>query len=76
LKIKRTREEVVKCKGYETHSGRSVFGSMITDKGNVNLLTKENKEYYFKNKPKRALVRHYGIYKSGKMRNPVFVRWI
>jgi len=76
IKVKHTREVVVNCLGYKQDSKRSPFGSMITDKGNVSLLTEENKKFYLEHNPKQAVVNHFGIYPSGKMRNPRFERWV
>jgi hypothetical protein len=75
LKIKRIDTVIVNCLGYKQDSKRSKFGSMITDRCNVSLLTQENKDFYLKNKPDRAIIRYYGVYPSGKLRNPVFLEW-
>jgi len=76
LKIKNIDTIVVNCLGYKQDSKRSKFGSMITDRCNVSLLTQENKDYYLNNKPKKARLRYYGVYPSGKLRNPVFLEWV
>lgn len=75
LKIKNYDEMIVNCLGYKQDSKRSKFGSLITDRCNVSLLTEENKRFYLKFKPKKVKVRYYGIYPSGKLRNPVFLGW-
>lgn len=75
LKIKNIKEMVVNVEGFKETSGRSLHGSLITDRCDVSLLTVGNKEYYFKHKPKKIKVRYYGVYPSGKLRNPVLVGW-
>jgi ATP-dependent DNA ligase len=75
IKIKNFDTMSVDILGYKQDSKRSAFGSAITNRCNVSLLTEKNKSYYFKERPKRALVKHYGIYPSGKLRNPIFLEW-
>jgi ATP-dependent DNA ligase len=75
IKVKLARKTIVNCLGYKEDSSRSPFGSMITDKGNVSLLTQENKDFYLKNRPEKAIVKYYHTYPSGKLRNGIFIGW-
>jgi ATP-dependent DNA ligase len=82
LKIKPLQEETCVVLGWNEKSGRSVYGSVKTDKGDVGLLSVKHKEEY------DELVKKYGlgnfkvkvvcqeILPSGKMRFPVFKGWI
>ena len=82
LKIKRIQEEICVVLGWNEKSGRSSYGSLKTDKGDVGLLNMKHKEEY------DEFVKNFGlgnfkvkatcqeILPSGKMRFPIFKEWV
>ena len=75
LKIKNVKETIVKILGYKETSGRGSHGALRTDRCDVALTTEQLKREYFEIKPSLARVKYYGVYPSGKLRNPVLVKF-
>jgi ATP-dependent DNA ligase len=82
LKIKPEKEVVCVVLGWNEKSGRSSYGSIKTDKGDVGLLTMKHKEEYDELVKKFGLgnfkvkARCQEILPSGKMRFPIFKEWV
>lgn len=74
LKIKKWSETEADIECW--NENHEAWGSVKTNLGNVGLLKMENRDYYFKNKPKKLMVRYHEIMKSGKARFPIFVRFL
>jgi len=76
LKIKNVKETIVKILGYKETSGRGSHGALRTDRCDVALTTEQLKREYFEIKPRLARVKYYGVYPSGKLRNPVLIKFV
>jgi len=76
LKIKNIGETIVNILGFKETSGQSSHGGLITDRCDVALVTEQMKQDYFDLKPTKARLRYYGVYPSGKLRNPVLLEMI
>jgi len=76
LKIKNIKETVVNIINYKETSGQGSHGGLITDRCDVALTTEQLRREYFAKKPTKARLRYYGVYPSGKLRNPVLLELI
>jgi ATP-dependent DNA ligase len=82
IKIKKENSEILKVLGWNERSGRGFYGSVVTPKGNVGLLSMSNKEEYDRLVREKGLgnfsveVRFMEEYSSGKKRFPIFVRFV
>jgi ATP-dependent DNA ligase len=82
IKIKRRIEVICKVLGWNEKSGRSSYGSLKTDKGDVGLLSMKHKQEYDEFVKKYGLGNFYvkatclEFTPSGKMRFPIFVDWV
>ena len=72
LKFKFWKTTDVKIKGLKPSEHNS-HGALITEKGDVGLLTMANLEYYKNNKPEYAKVRFLEMSEKGKMRKPTLL---
>ena len=75
LKIKKWSETEAEIE-YWNENHHEAWGSVKTNLGNVGLLKMENRDFYFKHKPKKLMVRYHTKQKSGKLRFPIFVRFL